>query len=512
MRNPQPNYQLQEARSQKIWTLGEAAEAVGVDPQTFWRWENGEQRPRAYALRKLCAVFDVSAEALGFGRSSADLDHAQSAEEMFSSEVTQDDQQQARGVQEAQQDQAAGSSSSGLSVPFSLATVLEMDVEDWPTWFALKQTQILTMIDSWNGRALFCQELQVLVDQEIQMLNEMKPQDHDEVYFLSRRQAIIAIAAYPLALLTSFHQSSASVFVIEEFLSRCAASITACWHLLKGSELAVVEQTISGYLPILAQLVQQPSRYQKTAARLATQGYRLKGIVALHQNNIKVRETCCQRALHYSEIAEDSSSIVAALISLASTSYYDKDPQKAASIYQKALSHMKNIPPLQRARLSAELAVVYAQQGREQEALHCMELAQKAYPERPEHDPSFLYAEFSPASMILETGLTYLALAQQYPQRSYGKHAWDTFVHIEEPQSQGTIPKRIFYEVTNQQAETALVLRDQERFRTYLEKGVQGANLLNSKQRRREAIEVYKRAQVVWAGESRIHQLADLFL
>ena len=344
------------------------------------------------------------------------------------------------------------------------------------------------------------------------MLNEMKPQDDDEVYFLSRRQAIIAIAAYPLALLTSFHQSSASVLVIEELLSRCAASITACWHLLKGSELAVVEQTISGYLPILAQLVQQPSRYQKTAARLATQGYRLKGIVALHQNNIKARETCCQRALHYSEIAEDASSIVAALISLASTSYYDKDPQKAASIYQKALSHIKHIPPLQRARLSVELAVVYAQQGREQEALHFMELAQKAYPERPENDPSFLYAEFSSASMILETGLTYLALAQRYPQRGYGKHAWETFVRIEEPQSQSAIPRRIFYEVTNQQAETALVLRDQERFRTYLEKGVQGANLLNSKQRRREAIEAYKRAQVVWAGESAIHQLADLFL
>lgn len=149
MRDPKPNYQLQASRRQKIWTLKEAAEAVGVDPQTFWRWENGEQRPQPYALRKLCEVFGMSAETLGFGRPSDDLDHAQSAEETFSGEVAQDDQQQqAREAQGAQQDRAAVSLSSGLPVPFSLTTVLEADVEDWPTWFALKQTQILTMIGS----------------------------------------------------------------------------------------------------------------------------------------------------------------------------------------------------------------------------------------------------------------------------------------------------------------------------------------------------------------------------
>ena len=343
------------------------------------------------------------------------------------------------------------------------------------------------------------------------MFNEMKPQNNDEAYTLSRRQSVIAIAAFPLALLSSI-QGSVSAFIVEELLSRCAASITACWHLLKGSELSIVEHTVSGYLPILVQLAQQPSHYQKAAARLVTQGYRLKGIVALHQNNVKVREMCCQRALYYSEVAEDSSSLVAALISLASTSYYDKNPLKAASIYQKALLHLDKIPPLQRARLSIELAVVYAQLGQEQEALHFMEVAQKVYPEHPENDPSFLYAEFTPASMILEEGLTHLALAQHYPNREYGKNAWSTFVRIEEPQSQVSVPRRIFFEITNQQAETALVLGDQELFRAYLEKGIQGANTLNSKQRRREAIETYKKALGIWSREPRVKELADLFL
>src|SRR6266568_3012393 len=275
---------------------------------------------------------------------------------------------------------------------------------------------------------------------------------------------------------------------------------------------SVVEHMVSAYLPTLVQLAQQPSRYQKTAARLATQGYRLKGIVALHQNNLQARESYCQRALGYSEIAEDPSLLVSALISLASTFYYWSDPTKASHIYQKALLYMEHIPPLQRSRLSVELAVVYAQRGQEQEALRYLKLAQQVYPEHPENDPSFLYAEFSPASLFLEEGLTFLALTEHYPDREYDQKAWDTFAQVEEQQSKSLVPARILFEITNQQAETALALRDQELFRTYLEKGIQGAHALNSKQRRREAVKAYKQAQIIWPHELRIKELAELFL
>jgi transcriptional regulator with XRE-family HTH domain len=52
MPDPKPNYQLQAARDARIWTLEEASEAVGVETQTFWRWEMGLQRPRPYARRQ----------------------------------------------------------------------------------------------------------------------------------------------------------------------------------------------------------------------------------------------------------------------------------------------------------------------------------------------------------------------------------------------------------------------------------------------------------------------------
>jgi tetratricopeptide (TPR) repeat protein len=232
--------------------------------------------------------------------------------------------------------------------------------------------------------------------------------------------------------------------------------------------------------------------------------------VALHQNNVEARERYCLRALHYSKLSENPNSIVAALISLASTSYYGKHPQKAEQIYQKAHVHIEEIPPLQRARLLVELAVVSAQQGMERDALTYLEQAQKMYPEHPENDPSALYAEFTPVSMILEEGLTYLALAEHYPEK-HSKHAWDAFLQIEEYQSQQDVPRRIFYEIINQQAATALVMRDQELFQDYLQRGVQGAILLNSNQRRQEASDVYKRAQVLWLGESKVAQLASLF-
>src|SRR6266446_665166 len=116
---------------------------------------------------------------------------------------------------------------------------------------------------------------------------------------------------------------------------------------------------LSTYLPALVTLTQQSSKYQRTAANLVTQGYRLRGIVALHQNDLRAREMCCQQALYYSEIAEHPSLLVSALISLASTFYYSQDPTRAALIYQKALTYKKEISPFLLVLLYAERSAVF---------------------------------------------------------------------------------------------------------------------------------------------------------
>lgn len=166
---------------------------------------------------------------------------------------------------------------------------------------------------------------------------------------------------------------------------------------------------------------------------------------------------------------------------------------------------------MQRSRLNVELAVVYAQQGQEREALQFLDTARNIYPEYPENDPSFLYAEFSPASMFLEDGLTHLALTQHFPNRGYDQKARDIFAQIDGQQAKSPVPERIFFEIVNQQAETALALKDQERFRVYLEQGIKGATILQSKQRRREVVDAYKKARIIWPHESSIKELSDLF-
>jgi transcriptional regulator with XRE-family HTH domain len=91
MEGSKSNHRLIAVREQRMWTQEEAAEQVGVDPQTYWRWENGIQRPRPYALRKLSAVFGVAVEDLGFGRPwKEQLDPAQPAEEALQVTNTQD--------------------------------------------------------------------------------------------------------------------------------------------------------------------------------------------------------------------------------------------------------------------------------------------------------------------------------------------------------------------------------------------------------------------------------------
>ena len=94
MRDSRPNSRLQGARDRKVWTLEEAAEAIGVDAQTFWRWENYVQWPRMYALRKLIQVFGASAEELGFGKRFADLGDEQ-----------QDKERSEKALQHAESDQ-----------------------------------------------------------------------------------------------------------------------------------------------------------------------------------------------------------------------------------------------------------------------------------------------------------------------------------------------------------------------------------------------------------------------
>jgi tetratricopeptide (TPR) repeat protein len=259
---------------------------------------------------------------------------------------------------------------------------------------------------------------------------------------------------------------------------------------------------------LLGNLAQEPSKYQSMAASLASQGYRLKGILALHRNDVKARETHFQRAVYYAEIAQNAGLLVAALISLA---YHKSDPVEAEHLYQKALVYEQAISPLQRTRLYAQLSVAYAQENKEDESMRYLFLAQQEYPQYPENDPGFLYAEFSPASMILELGRVHLALSQHQPDGKYPQQAWNTFAGVDEGLSTLAISERIRCEIINYQAQTALALQDLDLCCEYIELGARGAALLGSARRRKEVILTRNKALKLWPHDGRVKELKQLF-
>jgi tetratricopeptide (TPR) repeat protein len=328
------------------------------------------------------------------------------------------------------------------------------------------------------------------------------------LHALSRRQALMTLAALPAALITSAGGSASSPAAATElFLARCAVSLTSCWHLLRGSDLPAVGRAVSAYILPLDALAQQESRYQAVAARLATQAHRICGIITLHDNSVVLSMHHCASALRHAANGNDAASHASALISLASRYFYASSPQRAASLYEQASALGPGLPALLRSRAHAELAVVYGQLGREQDAIRGAQLAEDLYPDQPEDDPSFLYAEFTPASLVLEQGLAYLALAERSPAHGYQQKAADVFARIARPTLQA--PERIRFEVVNHQADAAVLLDDLDAFERFMYSGLSGVALLGSRQRLKEMKAIWQRATGRWPGELRLKALRD---
>src|SRR5215472_8788177 len=64
---PKPNYKLRDARNHKNLTQEELAEKMGVfSVRTVQRWERGETYPPKRMRDKMCILFNMTEEELGF--------------------------------------------------------------------------------------------------------------------------------------------------------------------------------------------------------------------------------------------------------------------------------------------------------------------------------------------------------------------------------------------------------------------------------------------------------------
>jgi tetratricopeptide (TPR) repeat protein len=465
--------------------------------QTFKRWEHDDYNPQLYFLKKLCEAFDAEPEELGycistggkvFRTTSADLEARVVANGIVAVEP--------RGYPLI----AAETDGHGYHAE-----------RNWTGWFGLKQAQIFRMISLCNDPCC-CEEIQTMVDQEIRMIDDTLEQHQAlEEQAISRRQALAAIAALPLTLLAVRSGSFINTISLD-FLPQCSASITACWHLLRGKDgLPTVDEILPQFIPLLRTLAQHPSTYQTTAARLAAQASILQGILAMHRLNFTAREAHCKDAASYAAIAGDNNLRAAALTYLGYTYSFcsvPRKPEKAIPVFLEALHASDEQVPLLRSNIQMGLAEAYAQCKEERQALDYMGLAQTNFPAYPDQDPSYIFGDCSLHVLYQWEGKMYLELVEHYGDRGYQQKAATALLKGAGVQS---ISERSTTETVIYQADASRVLGELDTYASSLRQAVHMATELRSRKRYSEALSVYQRTPEQWLHERQIKGLARNF-
>lgn len=278
-----------------------------------------------------------------------------------------------------------------------------------------------------------------------------------------------------------------------------------CWKLGNGYELDTAGAILETYLPKVAALAQQASPYKKAAAGIASQGYLLSASLAGHRDDLNARQNHSEKAFQYGQIAEDYNLQVASLKQLAVTYDYKQRPGKALEVYQSAIPYLDKVSPLIHAGICIRMSGAFAQRGQRQEALRFLSIAHESFPNSPEHDPGYLYADSGLYSLLLWDGLINLDLDQP-------KEAEQAFARVDGLAPKIEVPERVRIEFLTYQAETYLLLRELEQSCTYLEASVKASLALGSERRYSEAFDTYQQIRHVWRYEPQVKALGDLFV
>jgi DNA-binding SARP family transcriptional activator len=372
-----------------------------------------------------------------------------------------------------------------------------------------RKPQMPARLSEDDGRQVISQMPSAIVQNSIKEKYLLEDQD---IHTILRRQFLQQIfgMAGAVFLTPAFAQYKETgryqiaVGSIEEILFQAEKNFMACWRLMKGSEIFVVQSVLSTWLPVLDTLIKQPSKLQKKLASLAAQGYILAGLVAVLQRKYDGAEWCCKQAIEYSRLAEDYNLLVASLKHLAAKYNSAKYTLLTLHTYQEALPLVSYVSPLLCSRIYLGLALSYAQCKQKHEADYYFGLAQESFPEYPEDDVSFLYADCGRSSLNHYGGLMYLEFDQ--PER-----AWEIFSEVEELKSKIVVPERTLIEIVNCQAEAAVAQQNMELACIHIQAGVAGALRLNSAKRFHDTFSVYQKMCSLWSHEQKVKQLEGLF-
>ena len=290
-----------------------------------------------------------------------------------------------------------------------------------------------------------------------------------------------------------------AINIDEATLAHFEGLMQTCWKLSNTSELPLAEKLIPQFLPRLEEL----APFQPKIAVLASQGLQLHSILVAHRLKLINKVLMCEKAVEHAKLGNDTDTIVAALIQLGVAYKYAQQPEKTLNAYQEALNYSEQTSPLLRARVYAESAEAYAHYQRKREAEFYLNLAYETFPEHPEQDASYLFADCGRHTLALYDGLVKLDLQQS-------KSAWTTF-HSFTSQTNSSTPERIRLEIVNHQGRAAALDGNLEAYAASLQDGLSGSIAIKSRKRYDEAITIYQTIPTTWKSHSLISPLVEQF-
>ncbi|MGH2482272.1 MAG: helix-turn-helix transcriptional regulator, partial [Ktedonobacteraceae bacterium] len=334
------NEKLRTARVARCLSEKDVYEAILADRKTYQRWEHGLSIPQPYFRKKLCDLFGMTLEQLGYDVVTLMMAHISDATALLP---------------------VPSVGAANVGAPLQIST----DLLDMVAILLRMQQQQ----QGWTERELEEHTMKKL---------------HSKSGQISRREFNTLAVALPLAAM-------ALSPVPEEMLPHAEASLITAWKLARGSDLALAQSIVSAYIPALQPLAEQDSPHQAVAAQLVAKSYLLTGMINMHVSDLAAREQHCQQAVRYAEISGDVDLITASRRWLACTYYYLHQPAQALAVYGQAAAHLDSVTPLLRSSVLVESAVIQAQTGQKQTALTSLGQAQETFFVVAANDPGALY-------------------------------------------------------------------------------------------------------------------------
>lgn len=339
-------------------------------------------------------------------------------------------------------------------------------------------------------------------------LPALPPQGSEDEFTMLRRQFLQWLLSFTgTSLVTSAHVPHGGGMAINDidlFAHECEAQMHACWRLMQGRDMIVVPTILISWLPSLDSLVRQPSPHQRQLAAIASEGYMLSGLITVLQGHHDRAEWCCRQAVEYATLAHDPNLTVAALKHLATKYLSAQYPLLTLRTYQQAVPYLNHVSPLLRGRTHLGLALAYAQVGDQPDAEQQLELAHTTFPDDPERDPAFIYADARRASLNHYGGLIHLALDRPL-------QAWETFAAATPVESANGVPERTAIQIVNCQAQAALAMSDLDLAAAHLEAAGSAGRDLGSPKRFRDTVKLYAQLRAGWPSDPRVQRLESLF-